>query len=346
MSSLPTVRTVMITGANGYLASHIVKQFLEKDITVHACVRDASNESSVRHLLRLPSAVNRLKLFSTGDLGDDSLKGRYDAPLKGCDAVIHAATPLSPKLSGEEFDGERDMLRPGMKGTSELLESLLNCETRSSIQSLVLTSSMSAAAPSPEPAIKDESHWSDDAAQLSRGNYYGCLKTRQEKLCTEWAKNQTEAGTMADNFRFVAICPTMIIGRPVGANQEGFSYTPSGTMGALFRWLTGGRPSAPNDSMSFIDVQDCAAMHVAAVQNPNVSGRYFALVESWHWNDILTTMKELYSNIPPFVLCEEELITPTRFNLDRMRSLGVEVKDIRSILKDSVTFFRDAGVLK
>lgn len=200
MSSLPTVRTVMITGANGYLASHIVKQFLEKDITVHACVRDASNESSVRHLLRLPSAVNRLKLFSTGDLGDDSLKGRYDAPLKGCDAVIHAATPLSPKLSGEEFDGERDMLRPGMKGTSELLESLLNCETRSSIQSLVLTSSMSAAAPSPEPAIKDESHWSDDAAQLSRGNYYGCLKTRQEKLCTEWAKKSNRSGYHGRQF--------------------------------------------------------------------------------------------------------------------------------------------------
>ena len=346
MSSLSTVRTVMITGANGYLASHIVQQLLQRDITVHACVRDAMNESSVQHLLRLSSAANRLKLFSTGDLGDASLKGRYDAPLKGCDAVIHAATPLAPKLSGKEFDGERDMLRPGMSGTSELLESLLKCETRSSIQCLVLTSSMSAAAPSPEPAIKDESHWSDDAAQLAKGNYYGCLKTRQEKLCTEWVQTQREAGTMADNFRFVAICPTMIIGSPVGANQEGFSYTPSGTMGALFRWLTGGRSNAPNDSMSFIDVQDCAAMHVAAIENTNASGRYFALVESWHWNDILTTLKELYPGIPPFVLCEEELITPSRFHLDRMRSLGVEVKDIRSILKDSVSFLRDAGALK
>ena len=59
-----------------------------------------------------------------------------------------------------------------MKGTQEMLDSIEKCPT---IQCLVLTSSMSACAPTPEPLVKDESHWSDDNAQLSRGNYYGCL---------------------------------------------------------------------------------------------------------------------------------------------------------------------------
>ena len=63
-------------------------------------------------------------------------------------------------------------LNPGMKGTQEMLDSIEKCPT---IQCLVLTSSMSACAPTPEPSLKDESHWSDDNAQLSRGNYYGCL---------------------------------------------------------------------------------------------------------------------------------------------------------------------------
>lgn len=63
-------------------------------------------------------------------------------------------------------------LNPGMKGTQEMLDSIEKCPT---IQCLVLTSSMSACAPTPEPPVKDESHWSDDNAQLSRGNYYGCL---------------------------------------------------------------------------------------------------------------------------------------------------------------------------
>ena len=63
-------------------------------------------------------------------------------------------------------------LNPGMKGTQEMLDSIEKCPT---IQCLVLTSSMSACAPTPEPTVKDESHLSDDNAQLSRGNYYGCL---------------------------------------------------------------------------------------------------------------------------------------------------------------------------
>ena len=95
-------------------------------------------------------------------------------------------------------------LNPGMAGTKEMLDSIDKCP---SINCLVLTSSMSAAAPVPEPKIKDESHWSDDEAQLKRGSIYGCLKTRQEKLCTEWAKGKT--------IRFCAICPTMVLGAPV-----------------------------------------------------------------------------------------------------------------------------------
>ena len=83
------------------------------------------------------------------------------------------------------------MLNPGMAGTHEILDSISTCPT---VRRLVLTSSVSAAAPRPEPAIKDESHWSDDVGQLSHSNYYGCLKTRQERLCHEWTKSQNEKG--------------------------------------------------------------------------------------------------------------------------------------------------------
>ncbi|KAL9179387.1 hypothetical protein ACHAXT_008677 [Thalassiosira profunda] len=274
MPASPPSLTVCVTGANGYLASHIVRQLLQQGHAVHACVRDAENAASVQHLREIPSSsAGQLTLFSTGDMGDASLAGRYEQPLTGCDAVVHAATPLRPKLSGGEFDGMRDMVQPGMAGTQEMLEAILKCP---SVKCLVLTSSMSAAAPRPEPEVKDETHWSDDAAQLARGNYYGCVKTRQERLCREFVREQKEKGTLPRDFRFAAICPTMILGPPVGAEKDGYLYTPAGTMGSLHKWMTGGRPSAPNDSMSFIDVQDCAAMHIAAIENGDAEGRYFS----------------------------------------------------------------------
>jgi len=110
MSSPTSIKTVLVSGANGYLASHIVKQLLEKQYNVHACVRNKDNISSISHLLKIPNdSTGKLTLFSTGDLGDSSLVGRYDTPLVGCDAVIHAASPLNPKLKGGEYDGVRDM---------------------------------------------------------------------------------------------------------------------------------------------------------------------------------------------------------------------------------------------
>lgn len=300
-------------------------------------MRNADNKSSVQHLLNLESLdTGKLTLFSTGDIGDASLSGRYNKPLVGCHAVIHAASPLSPKLKpGVEFDGERDMLRPGMAGTQEMLESIDKCST---IQCLVLTSSMSAAAPQPEPKIKDESHWSDDNAQLARGNYYGCLKTSQEKLCHEWVK-----GKKNKNIRFAAINPTMVLGPPVepGCNMS--------TMNSLVRWLTGGRPTAPNDSMSFIHVRDCAAQHVAAMENKSASGRYFSLVESWHWNDLLTELKELYPSLPldeHFKYEGDDVIIPTQFDNTRMNSLGVKVHRMNEILEESVKYLQDVGALK
>lgn len=293
-------------------------------------------------------------------MADKSLYGRYQEPMSNCDAVFHAATPLSPKFKGE-FDGMRDMLNPGMEGTNELLETMLDSPRCQSIQCLVLTSSMSAAAPQPEPPVKDESHWSDDDAQLARGNFYGCLKTRQEKLCQKWSEQSVQDGKLSPNFRYCAICPTMIVGPPLLAAKGDDNYTPSGTMGSLYRvikpadgplligqTLKGVKRKARNDSMSYIDVQDCAAMHVAAMENTNASGRYFSLVESWHWNDILSTLQELY----PKILLDEhykyegdDIIRPTQFNLDRMNSLGVKVKSIKEIFEECISFFQSKGVL-
>ena len=44
--------------------------------------------------------------------------------------------------------------------------------------------------------------------------------------------------------------------------------------------------------MSLIDVRDCAAHHVAAFEGgAGVEGRFFSLVEAWHWTDLVAAFQ-------------------------------------------------------
>jgi nucleoside-diphosphate-sugar epimerase len=108
-----TPKTVMVTGANGFLASYIVKDLLAEGHTIHVCVRDADREASTKHLRALSGASEqgRLKLFSTGNLANASAETQpFDVPMKTCHAVFHAATPLNIKFG--VHDGEQDINLP------------------------------------------------------------------------------------------------------------------------------------------------------------------------------------------------------------------------------------------
>jgi len=331
--------SILVTGANGYLGSHIVKQLLGKGYTVHGAVRDATSQRAA-HLLTLDGAKERLHLYSIGDLATAS-PSTFAKAMASCSAVFHVATPLNPKF-GDDFDGERDIYNPAISSTRALLECIEKYSQ--TVKCLVLTSSMSAVAPYPEPSVKDESCWSDSARQRSRNNWYGATKTDQERLVQQWVESSRDKGILPQDFRYAAICPTMIIGPALNDSSD-----VSGTMATLLGWVRGKKGgAAPNDSMSFVHVDDCAAMHVAALENDNASGRYMSLVESWHWNDIAECLKELCPDMPTMKLYEGlDLVVPTKFNLDKMKSLfGVKVKTVRETLEDSLQYLKSVGALQ
>ena len=84
-----TNRIVCVTGASGYIASHIVAQLLEKGYTVRGTVRDPANLEKVGHLHNLPGATPKtLKLFPATLGGDES---GFDEAISGSEALIHGA---------------------------------------------------------------------------------------------------------------------------------------------------------------------------------------------------------------------------------------------------------------
>ena len=67
--------TVCVTGASGFIASHIVAQLLAKGCTVKATVRDATDSKKTAHLTSLPGAAEQLQLFSVNLMGESD---RFD----------------------------------------------------------------------------------------------------------------------------------------------------------------------------------------------------------------------------------------------------------------------------
>ena len=350
-----STQKVCITGASGFIASHIVQQCLSKGYIVHGTVRDANNAAKTKHLLELPNAITHLKLFSA-DLADvntdtgeasEKLKETLTQAFDGCETIMHTATPV--KMGAK--DGKKEIYEPGMAGIKAVLNLLA---TSSSLKTFVFTSSMSAIAPQPEPDVKTEEHWSDAEQQKSKGSWYGACKTDQERLL--W--KLTESQEIPSRIRCVAICPTAVFGPMLQAEVN----TTCGWGLSLFKDgknSSGG--TASDDSMSVVDVRDCAAQHIAAMENVNATGRYMCisgdrlesdgpnstLRESTHWNNIFKLVKELYPKMPD-VKPSETMCRPTRFDMQRAHTLIPldQWRSMREVLADLLQEGQKRGILE
>ena len=112
MPRFPAGTLVAVTGANGYIGSHIVRVLLEKGWKVRAVVRDPGNPAKVAHLKALPHAVELLE-FAKGELSEED----YVKAFAGCRAVIHAASPYIYTAE----DPDRDIVQPAIKGANRSL---------------------------------------------------------------------------------------------------------------------------------------------------------------------------------------------------------------------------------
>ena len=80
----------ILTGASGFLGSHIIDILLEKDILVHALLRQSSSLQNLPDECR----ISRVDFMNPNSMADD---------FSGADLIIHAAGATSAQ-SQEEFD--------------------------------------------------------------------------------------------------------------------------------------------------------------------------------------------------------------------------------------------------
>lgn len=260
---------ILVTGINGYIASHIGLQLLEKGYHVRGTARSSSAGS---HLLSgaFKGFDQRYQHFEVPDI---TLPSAFDEAINGVHGVIHTASPVDFSLKTlDEF------LIPAVKGNLSILDSTRLAGPQ--LRAFVCTSSIAAIADRwKQPPDHDytEGDWNTSGEQIAREAFiapvaYGASKTAAERALWKWKEENNP------KFACVAINPAVVTGPPVSWPQTPEKLNE--TLKPVWNIYSGVAKEIPPGigAMSYIDVRDVAAIHIWCLEHPEESDgeRYLA----------------------------------------------------------------------
>jgi len=281
MGSEEQKKTVCVTGASGFIAAHLVQQLLEQGYRVKATVRGTSEKYG--YLTSLPNADANLELVQA----DLEVAGAFDEVVKGCNVVMHTASPYIVNVKNPQTD----LVDPAVNGTTNVLKS---CAKAPEVERVVLTSSMAAITDEASNDITfSESNW-NTKSNLKRNPYY-YSKTLAERAAWDFVEQQSP------QFDLVVINPFMVIGPSLGP-----SLNESNKIFADM--LSGVYPTLMSVTWGIVDVRDVAKAHILAMQTPQASGRYLVSNERMTMTQVVNYLKQIgYSH---YKLPKVNLATP------------------------------------
>lgn len=131
-ASIPKGSLVLVTGATGYVASQVVKEFLVRGYKVRGTVRDLDQASWVKDINKAAANRGDLELVEVRDL---AAPNAFDNAVKGVAAIAHLAT-----ISTLDPDPNK-VIPQTVAGVTNILEAATK---ESSVKEFVFTSSIMA----------------------------------------------------------------------------------------------------------------------------------------------------------------------------------------------------------
>ncbi|MEM6925854.1 MAG: NAD-dependent epimerase/dehydratase family protein [Myxococcota bacterium] len=310
------MKPIAVFGASGFVGSHVVAELLDRGHPVRAALRNP--DGPARAWLESALGPRGTLTLHQADLTDEAA---IREAVRGCDGIVMSAGSEAQQPS------TIDLMVGAARNT-------LNAAHAEGIGAVVFTSSTgSTNPPGGEPDVKREmEHFSDPDQQIAAGKYSPAAKTLMER--------EAMALGEAHDIRVSIVMPSMILGDGFGPPPAYLAFLRRILDGEVF----GG--GVPNDSMSLIHVDDLARLHVAALTNPAASGRYFGLVQSWHWQDVLEALaRHVPSYEAPPWPDDRPRARPTQFDPTRRDALGVGLRGIDAIFADVEAVLRCHGIV-
>ncbi|KAK9455155.1 hypothetical protein V1511DRAFT_499613 [Dipodascopsis uninucleata] len=320
--------TVLLTGASGFIAGHILKLLLEKGYTVKATVR---SQDKADYLKKLYPVDAKLSFVIVPDI---AAPNAFDEAVIGSDYVLHTASPFHFRVT----DPVKDLLDPALKGTGSILNAIK--KNGPQVKKLVVTSSFAAIVDSKYGArpgyTYSEADWNPVTWEEAIGNdpstTYRASKTFAEKSVWDFLEKEKPG------FTVTTINPPLVWG-PMIHNVTKESINTSNAN--IYSLINGSLKTVPNSPIAaWVDVRNVAEAHVFALEKPaSDNQRYFVTAGTFNYNDIVKIIREKFPEIKDKVPVPSDEPRAPSFNVDNsksIRDLGLEYISLEQSIFDLV----------
>lgn len=248
--------TVFVSGANGFIAQHIIKLLLRKSYKVVGSVRSSDKGQHLASLFNNDG-------FSFEVVEDVQKAGAFDNALKKHPEItvfLHTASPFHYKA----VDVEEELLKPAVNGTKNALAAIKKYAPQ--VKKVVVTSSYAAISTASKERDPDhannEDTWNEitwEEAKSDNISGYRGSKTFAEKAAWDFVKKENP------NFTINCVNPSFVFGPQAFDSEVKANLNTSSEILNNYLKMTPESP-VPETVGGYVDVRDVAKAHLVAFE--------------------------------------------------------------------------------
>ncbi|KAI0716154.1 NAD(P)-binding protein [Cerioporus squamosus] len=332
--------TVLVTGANGFVAVWVLQDLLEHGFSVRGTVRSEGKATYLRD--RFATYPGKFDVVVVGNM---TAEGAFDEAVEGVDAILHLASPVV--LDSEDPSAVID---PAVKGTLSILNSAL--KHRTTVRRVVILSSAAAIfnPPRPEDAgtrVLDERDWNEHSpkevqekgGKASGVDIYRTSKTLAERAAWKFYEDAKAKGGL--EWDLVTLNPPYVYGPIIHEvpTLESFGGSPRMWYDHIVQGDLHGDALTKN-GYAYVDVRDLACAHVLGLTVPEAGGERFlicggACVMQQFVDAARRVTDKIHAGEPSYG--NADAVYPTAYNAEKSRKvLGLRYRSLEETAEDTI----------